>query len=63
MFLITCACACRYKTHNFSDPSDNDNWLLLPYQQRPGQAGSFVQHIKLGVQVQHPPVPRLGTRT
>jgi hypothetical protein len=25
--------------------------LLLPYQQKPGQAASFVEHIKLGVQV------------
>lgn len=43
--------ACRYKTHNFTDPTDNDNWLLLSYQQKPGQAASFVEHIKMGVQV------------
>jgi hypothetical protein len=39
----------RYISHDFSDPEDNRNWFLVSYQQKPGQAASFVEHIRLGV--------------
>jgi hypothetical protein len=40
-----------YVGRNGSDAENNDNWLLLPYQQVPGQATAFVEHIRLGVEV------------
>jgi hypothetical protein len=40
-----------YVGRNWDDAENNENWLLLPYQQAPGQAASFVEHIKIGVQV------------
>lgn len=40
-----------YRSHNFSEPEENANWYLLDYQRVPGQAKTFVEHIKIGVLV------------
>jgi hypothetical protein len=39
---------------NFLEAKQNDNWFLMPYQQVPGTAESFVQHIRMGVTVRRP---------
>lgn len=36
---------------DFSDAGNNSNWYLVDYQRKPGAAQSFVEHIRLGVQV------------
>jgi hypothetical protein len=40
-----------YTGRNFADAKQNSNWFLVPYQQVPGTAESFVEHIEEGVKV------------
>jgi len=35
--------------YNHTDINENEGWYLLPYQKIPGQAESFVEHIKIGI--------------
>ncbi|XP_024365745.1 uncharacterized protein C57A10.07 [Physcomitrium patens] len=40
-----------YTSSKCGKPEDEDSWFLEPYQKHPGQASTFVEHIKLGVEV------------
>jgi hypothetical protein len=40
-----------YIGSDFADARNNSNWYLVDYQRVPGAASSFVEHIKLGVEV------------
>lgn len=40
-----------YTSSKCDKPEGEESWFLEPYQKHPGQASSFVEHIKAGVEV------------